>query len=139
MSILSGFLKTKRRRLTDEGYILQSEWTSASSVEFANGMNAEEKVLDIEGIELTKAEYDALSEEEKKTGTYWITDINNESGSSTIYLESSDVVNNLSSIATNLPLSANQGKVLNEQMLHIVSFDATTGTLITKSWDYVEG
>lgn len=48
MSILSGFLKVKRRRLTDEGYITQSEWTSASTVEHADGKTTEEKVKEIE-------------------------------------------------------------------------------------------
>lgn len=37
MSILSGFLKTKRRRLTDEGYKLQSEWTSSQTVIMGDG------------------------------------------------------------------------------------------------------
>ena len=37
MSILSGFFKTKRRRLTDEGYKLQSEWTSSQTVVMGDG------------------------------------------------------------------------------------------------------
>ena len=37
MSILSGFLKTKRYRLTDDGYKLQSEWTSSDTVEMGDG------------------------------------------------------------------------------------------------------
>lgn len=82
MSILSGFLKTKRRRLTDEGYILQSEWTSASSVEFDDGMNVEEKIQDIE---------------DKK-------------------INITDIVDNTESTATDLPLSANMGMVLKEEL-----------------------
>ena len=37
MSILSGFFKTKRRRLTDSGYKLQSEWTSSQTVIMGDG------------------------------------------------------------------------------------------------------
>lgn len=54
-------------------------------------------------------------------------------------IKKSDVVDNLLSTSTNLPLSANQGKILNDkasQALYIVSFDANTGTLTTKSADY---
>ena len=39
MSILSGFLKTKKYRKTNDGYKLQSEWTSASTVEMSDGKN----------------------------------------------------------------------------------------------------
>ena len=39
------------------------------------------------GIELTKAEYDQLSEEEKNKGTYWITDYSSSGGSSNIELD----------------------------------------------------
>lgn len=39
------------------------------------------------GIELTKAEYDQLSEEEKIKGTYWITDYSSSGGSSNIELD----------------------------------------------------
>ena len=55
------------------------------------------------------------------------------------YLSDCEVVDNLLSNSANLPLSARQGKVLNEKLdncLYIVSFDASTGTLITKSADY---
>lgn len=41
MSILSGFFKTKKYRKTDDGYKLQSEWTSASTVELADGTTLE--------------------------------------------------------------------------------------------------
>ena len=37
MSILSGFFKTKRHRLTDSGYKLQSEWTSSQTVVMGDG------------------------------------------------------------------------------------------------------
>ena len=56
-------------------------------------------------------------------------------------LGTTEVVNNLESTAANLPLSANQGKVINDNLkkcLQIVSFDVDTGTLITKSYDYTE-
>ena len=54
-------------------------------------------------------------------------------------ISGADVVDNLNSTSTDLPLSANQGKILNDkaaQALYIVSFDASTGTLTTKSADY---
>lgn len=41
MSILSGFFKTRKYRKTDAGYKLQSEWTSASTVELADGTTLE--------------------------------------------------------------------------------------------------
>ncbi len=41
MSILSGFFKTKKYRKTEDGYKLQSEWTSASTVELADGTTLE--------------------------------------------------------------------------------------------------
>lgn len=51
-------------------------------------------------------------------------------------LSYTDVVDNLTSTASKMPLSANSGRLLNEKTIHIVSFDAATGTLVTKSWDY---
>lgn len=111
-----------------------------NGIEYGGGISPdiEDKINNAKGIELTQAEYDALSEEEQKTGLYWITDAN--SGSNPVdALTSDDVVDNLESTATNLPLSANQGKILNEKInlcIQIVSFDATTGALVTKS---VEG
>lgn len=96
MSILSGFLKTKRRRLTDEGYILQSEWTSASSVEFDDGMNAEEKMQEID----------------------------------TNKINTTDCVDNLESESTNLPLSANQGRVLKNMLGDQVTY-SLSGTTLT--------
>ena len=50
MSILSGFFKTKKYRKTDTGYQLQSEWTSASTVEMADGNTAETNLGAIQGI-----------------------------------------------------------------------------------------
>lgn len=50
MSILSGFFKTKKYRKTDTGYQLQSEWTSASTVEMADGNTLETNLGDIKGI-----------------------------------------------------------------------------------------
>lgn len=41
MSLLSGFFKTKKYRKTEDGYKLQSEWTSASTVELADGTTLE--------------------------------------------------------------------------------------------------
>ena len=51
MSILSGFLKTKKhRKMADGNYKLQSEWTSASTVEMADGNTAETNLGAIQGI-----------------------------------------------------------------------------------------
>ena len=57
MSILNGFLRYKKYRKTDNGYILQSEWTSADSVEFADGTTLEE-----ERAELKKSVSDGKKE-----------------------------------------------------------------------------
>lgn len=50
MSILSGFFKTKKYRKTSTGYKLQSEWTSGSTVEMADGNTAETNLGAIKGI-----------------------------------------------------------------------------------------
>lgn len=56
MSILSGFLKTKKYRKLSDGYQLQSEWTSAETVEFKNGGTAETNLGAIQGITDSLAE-----------------------------------------------------------------------------------
>ena len=43
MGILKGHLRYKKYRKTEDGYIAQSEWTSADSVEFADGTTLEEE------------------------------------------------------------------------------------------------
>lgn len=48
MSILSGFFKTKRYRMTENGYKLQSEWTSSDTVEFENSETLTDKINTIE-------------------------------------------------------------------------------------------
>lgn len=50
MSILTGILKTKKYRKLSDGYKLQSEWTSAETVEFKNGGTAETNLGAIQGI-----------------------------------------------------------------------------------------
>lgn len=50
MSILSGFLKTKKYRKSNDGYQLQSEWTSSETVEMKNGRTLEENLGNITGI-----------------------------------------------------------------------------------------
>lgn len=51
MSILSGFLKTKKYRKKDDGnYQLQSEWTSSETVEMADGNTLETNLGSIKGI-----------------------------------------------------------------------------------------
>lgn len=49
MSVLSGFFKTKKWRKTPEGYKLQSEWTSAQTVEMNDGHTLEEKWSEMDG------------------------------------------------------------------------------------------
>ena len=44
MSILSGFFKTKKYRKTDNGYKLQSEWTSSNTVEMDDGQVLQDKL-----------------------------------------------------------------------------------------------
>lgn len=51
MSILSGFLKTKKYRKKDDGnYQLQSEWTSSETVEMGDGNTLETNLGSIKGI-----------------------------------------------------------------------------------------
>lgn len=113
----------KYKVLQDGIWKIFSFFTKASDVEFEDGMNAEEKIQFIEengvGIELTLAEYESLSEEEKNNGTYWITDANGTSGGDGDFLKPTDVVDSLESTATDLPLSANMGRQLKEEIENI--------------------
>lgn len=60
MSILSGFLKTKKhRKMADGNYKLQSEWTSSETVEMADGNTAEENLGSIKGITSSLASTDS--------------------------------------------------------------------------------
>lgn len=82
MSILSGYKKFKKYLKTSGGYQLISYFTSSDTVNMVdeNGNITDTTLTDSihqigKGRELTKAEYDALSEEEKNNGTvYYITD-----------------------------------------------------------------
>lgn len=47
MSILSGFIKTKRYRKTENGYQLQSEWTSSDTVEMTDGRTLTDTVASV--------------------------------------------------------------------------------------------
>lgn len=74
MSILNHISKVKRYRKTDAGYALQSQWTSAETVEMNDGSTLEESLGSIynrlNGLSFvlcTQAEYDALEENEKET------------------------------------------------------------------------
>ena len=44
MGILEGFIRTKRHRLTENGWIKQSEWTHPSSIEFDDGQTLDIKI-----------------------------------------------------------------------------------------------
>lgn len=82
MSILSGYKKFKKYLKTADGYQLISYFTSSDTVNMVdeNGNITDTTLTESinqvgKGRELTQAEYDALSEEEKKNGTvYYITD-----------------------------------------------------------------
>ena len=50
MSILSGFLKTKKYRKTASGYKLQSEWTSSQTVQMDDGNTLQNNLGAIKGI-----------------------------------------------------------------------------------------
>lgn len=50
MSILSGFKKYKKYKKTNEGYQLQSQWTSSQTVEMNDGNTAETNLGAIKGI-----------------------------------------------------------------------------------------
>lgn len=51
-----------------------------------------------------------------------------------------DIIDDLSTAVavtqSQTPLGCGVAKELNQEMLHIVSFDVSTGTLVTKSYDY---
>lgn len=134
-NIVSG---KKYKVLQDGIWKIFSFFTKASDVEFDDGMNAEEKIQFIEengvGIELTLVEYEALSEEERNTGTYWITDDNGTSGDGDGFLKITDVVDNLDSTSTDKVLSANMGRELNSKLGDQVTFSlsGTTLTITTK-------
>ncbi len=82
MSILSGYKKFKKYLKTTDGYQLISYFTSSDTVNMVdeNGNITDTTLTESiskvgKGRELTQAEYDALSEEEKNNGTvYYITD-----------------------------------------------------------------
>lgn len=82
MSILSGYKKFKKYLKTTDGYQLISYFTSSDTVNMVdeNGNITDTTLTESinqagKGREITQAEYDALSEEEKKNGTvYYITD-----------------------------------------------------------------
>lgn len=60
MSILSGFLKTKKYRKKDDGnYQLQSEWTSSETVEMGDGNTLETNLGSIKGITSSLSSTDA--------------------------------------------------------------------------------
>lgn len=48
MGILSGFIKTKRYRKTDQGYILQSELTMSDTVNFSDGTTLTDKINELD-------------------------------------------------------------------------------------------
>lgn len=100
MSILSGFFKTKKYRLTDSGYKLQSEWTSSETVEMNDGSTVEEKM--VEKINYT----DVVNAYETAVA---VTD-------------------------TQTPVGCGVIQYMNSKMLQIVSFNASTGQLVTKDY-----
>jgi len=83
MSILSGFLKTKKYRKTSSGYKLQSEWTNSETVEMPDGstlksaaaafetrLGSLETALDGKQIRvLTESQYNALSPSDKNNAS----------------------------------------------------------------------
>lgn len=46
---MMNFIRTKRHRKTDSGWVLQSEWTHASTVEFTDGTTLETKMATVTG------------------------------------------------------------------------------------------
>ncbi len=73
---MNNYIPVKEHVKKSDGYHLISKYTSSHTVEMDNGNTLEEEILSVgKGIELTQAEYDALSEEEKNNGTtYYIKD-----------------------------------------------------------------
>jgi hypothetical protein len=81
------------------------------------------------GKTISKADFDALSEEEKNTGVYWVTDGAGGTGGNNI-----DIVDNLESTDTDKALSANQCNVIKNMLGDQVTFSlsGTTLTITTK-------
>lgn len=133
MSILSGFLKTKKhRKMADGNYKLQSEWTSASTVEMADGNTAETNLGAIQGITdsfTATSSNIALSAKAGNNLQGQIDTVNSnldkKQDKLTNPLTQSDVVNNLTSASTTKPLSAAQGKTL-KSSIDTVSTDLST-------------
>jgi hypothetical protein len=102
-----------------------------SSVELDATLSIEGKAADAQavgkalGIEITQAEYDALSEEEKNNGIYWVTD-----GAGGTDGNNIDIVDNLESTDTDKVLSANQGNVIKNMLGDQVTFSLSGATLI---------
>lgn len=72
MSILSGWIKTRRRKKTANGYKAVSYDTSAETVFYNNGLTLEESE-----VSLSQKAYDALGNEKLTNNvTYYITDAN---------------------------------------------------------------
>ena len=84
MSILSGFIKTIRRRLTDDGYIKQSEWTHASSVEFDDGDTLDTFASNLAVKNLIPYPYYYVKSGIMKKTFYGITFVVNEDGTVTV-------------------------------------------------------
>ena len=107
-----------------------SFFTKASDVEFDDGMNAEEKIQDIEkngfGIEITQAEYDALSEEEQKNGMYWISDGAGGTGGS-----GGDISSEVMEYITQLENRITQLETTMTTCIKVTSFNTSSGALVT--------
>lgn len=95
----------------------------------------------IYSVEETYAEYSYVDDETlinalgtfQQVGYYRLSQLETQKVDLTDYAKKED----LTDYATKEEVE-NQCRVLNEQMLQIVSFDAETGTLVTKSYDYTE-
>lgn len=61
MSILSGFIKTRKYRKTSEGYKWQSEDTSAQTVFFDDGKNLVDKLGGLSFLPINEEDYKQLT------------------------------------------------------------------------------
>ena len=126
MSISSGYDKFKDYHQTEDGsYKLTSRWTSSNTVELDDGSTVEEKFTETDSklnnitdsILDTMEEIEANTQDNQLAGALALKELSEDV--TTRFEEvvaKADVIDNLVSTETNLPLSANQGRVLSERV-----------------------
>lgn len=130
MAILSGFFRSKKRRKTNDGYKLESQWTSSQTVVMGDGTDdtdtVESRFGDIKGI--------TTSTTESETGKVL--------DASTYATNVGAIQGITSSLATdneNYALSASAGKDLQDQITDVNSNLGKTISNVASIVGYTEG